>query len=144
VPVIIDSSIERSIPPHTHEYHQTLTVYLYSILLLVLPLLPLHLSQIYISAVIVVGIIFAIFNGITLILAIVGTAVPGTVNNVNDDQAQELINDRGLYILIVSAISLVFAVLAILGALWYNIWLLALNIVWFVSTAYCCYVSTAS
>eukprot|EP00529_Nitzschia_sp_RCC80_P031977 CAMPEP_0113459552 /NCGR_PEP_ID=MMETSP0014_2-20120614/10514_1 /TAXON_ID=2857 /ORGANISM="Nitzschia sp." /LENGTH=218 /DNA_ID=CAMNT_0000351145 /DNA_START=91 /DNA_END=747 /DNA_ORIENTATION=+ /assembly_acc=CAM_ASM_000159 len=85
----------------------------------------------YRRACIIVGIIFAIYNGIVLVLSIIGTSVPGTVNNVNDDQAQDLINDRGLYILIISAIGFFFSFVAIFGAMWYNIWMLAINILWF-------------
>ncbi|KAG7350696.1 hypothetical protein IV203_010056 [Nitzschia inconspicua] len=82
-------------------------------------------------AVIIIAIIFICATVLTLILEVTAAAVPG-FNNVDDDQVEEILTSNTTRNIIVSAISLVMAIVALLGARFYNIWMLGLVVVWFV------------
>ena len=65
-----------------------------------------------------------------MIVSIVGASIPGTTT-VDDDVAQTILEDSATWVIILSAVGLVMAIIGLLGARMYNIPMLALVIVWF-------------
>jgi hypothetical protein len=82
-------------------------------------------------AVIVISVLFICFTVIALIINVTAAATP-TFNNINDDQVEAIIEKNTTRSIIISAISLVMAIVGLLGARFFNIPMLATVIVWYV------------
>ena len=87
----------------------------------------------YRRAVIVVAIISICIGIGTAMVLIAAASMPAyATSNIDDDEVLEILDDGLKYQAILSAIFLVTAVCALVGALKYNIWLVSINLVWYI------------
>ncbi len=87
----------------------------------------------YRRAVIAVAIISICVGIGTVMLLIAAASMPAyATSNIDDDQVLEILNDGLSYQAILSAIFLVTAICALVGALKFNIWLVSVNLVWYI------------
>ena len=84
----------------------------------------------YRRAVIVIAILFIIWTAIALVLNVTASVTP-SLNNINDDQVEDIINANTTVSIIAAAIGLVMAIVALLGARLYNIPMLIAAVVWY-------------
>jgi len=84
----------------------------------------------YRRAVIIIAIIFICVTAISLIFAVLAVSLPG-VSNFDDDEIEEIFNGNTTRNIATSAVSFVMALVALLGARFYNIPMLCLVILWF-------------
>ena len=69
----------------------------------------------------------------TAMVLIAAASMPAyATSNIDDDEVLEILDDGLKYQAILSAIFLVTAVCALVGALKYNIWLVSINLVWYI------------
>ena len=76
------------------------------------------------------SILFICATAITLIVNVTAASVPG-VNNANDDQVQDIITANTTLNIIISAVSLAMAIVGLVGARIYNVWMLMAVVVWY-------------
>lgn len=87
----------------------------------------------YRRAVIAVAIISICVGIGTVMLIIAAASMPAyATSNIDDDQVLEVLNDGLSYQAILSAIFLFTAICALVGALKFNIWLVSVNLVWYI------------
>ena len=81
-------------------------------------------------AVIILAIIFIIFNILSLTASLSAFAIPGSVIGVDDDEVLEFMDERMKYGAILSGIGLFSSIVALVGAKQYNVTLVGFHIMW--------------